>query len=598
MQSLSLNQLMINGMVSMPHMIDADVLENDSQPDNLVSNAVNINENLLMNSSFTNDHLTALLRSALTSDTESFRRIVQNLKITHHETFHQIINEFDEHRNTLIWYLSLADLYDCIEELHGYASMNLNLDIKNGRLNQCVLHYAVVNAQKENIQKILNMGIDTNLSDQCSRTVCHYIALYGTKYHNDIEIMKLLTDYGALPNLEDFYHRTSLHYAILTENYNLAKYLIGLPEINLLLHSTFEGYTPLCYLCAQILNLSESSLTTNQFTNITECIVTIINRCSSKELIFNNCHIVKNGQINENLLLHIYHRLSDLEMPSSMIDLFHRLQTIIIGTDQDHRLFVQYLCKIHSWQPAVLALCNTHNVDVSNALIEFIAHDPCTVLMNNIFPLSDVSIVLTLIYYVLSMDTKVLRNLVPICEYRIGDEMRMEDVNLHTTYVAFIYTCTCYANFRVFTLKHLCRRCVRNYFQSNIIGKVKECWKLSSELRDYLQICELQLIYSKFDNLSCVVNLIEGLYNIHHMHYTPVESDLNKILAEQTFVQNPSMERPSESEINTKASINSTELIVQTNSYISTEGFETELADINAKSKDIEEMIERFLLDK
>ncbi|CAF0838008.1 unnamed protein product [Adineta ricciae] len=564
-------------------MTDVDVLKNDSQSDNSVPKATNLNENLLMNSSFTNDDLTALLRSALTSDTESFRRAVQNLKITHYETFRQIINEFDEHRNTLIWYLSLADLYDRIEALHECASINLNLDVKNGRLNQCVLHYAVVNAQKENIRKILNMGIDTNLSDQYSRTACHYIALYGTKYRNDIEIMKLLTDYGALTNLEDFYHRTSLHYAILTENYNLAKYLIGLPEINLLLHSAFEGYTPLCHLCAQILNLSESSLTTNQFTDIVECVITITNRCSSKELIFNNCHIVKNGQINANLLLHIYHRLSDLEMPSSLIDLFHRLQIIIIGTDQDHRLFVQYLCKTHSWQSAVLALCNTHNVDVSNALIEFIAHDPCTVLMNNISPLSDVSIVLTLIYYALSMGTKVLRNIVPICEYRIGDEMRMGNVNLHTTYVAFIYTCICYASFRVFSLKHLCRRCVRNCFQSNIIDKVEECWKLSSKLRDYLQICELQLIYSKFDNLSCVVNLIEQLCNIHCMHYTPVESDLNKILGEQSFVQNPSVERLSGSEITSKTSTNSAELIVQTNSYMSTEDFQTELADINAK---------------
>ena len=205
MQPLSLNQLMINGIVSITRMINVHVLKNDSRPHNSAPKADSIDENLFVNSSFTNDHLTALLRSALTSDTESFRRIVQDLKIRHYDTFRQIINEFDEHRNSLIWYLSLADLYDCIEALHECASMDLNLDIKNGRLNQSILHYAVVNGQKANIRKILNMGIDTNLSDQCSRTVCHYIALYGTKYRNDIEIMKLLTDYGALTKSVSFF---------------------------------------------------------------------------------------------------------------------------------------------------------------------------------------------------------------------------------------------------------------------------------------------------------------------------------------------------------------------------------------------------------
>ena len=82
------------------------------------------------------------------------------------------------------------------------------------------------------------------------------------------------------------------------------------------------------------------------------------------------------------------------------------------------------------------------------------------------------------------------------------------------------------------------------------------------------------------------------------MDHAPVESNLNRILPEQTFVQNLSVERLSGSEITTEAATNSTELIAQTNSYMSTEDFQTELADINAKSKDIEEMIERFLLDK
>ena len=82
------------------------------------------------------------------------------------------------------------------------------------------------------------------------------------------------------------------------------------------------------------------------------------------------------------------------------------------------------------------------------------------------------------------------------------------------------------------------------------------------------------------------------------MDHAPVESNLNRILPEQTFVQNLSVERLSGSEITTRAATNSTELIAQTNSYMSTEDFQTELADINAKSKDIEEMIERFLLDK
>jgi ankyrin repeat protein len=54
----------------------------------------------------------------------------------------------------------------------------------------------------EKIRIILNIGTDTNLRDRFGRTALHYLALYGTKDNNNVEIGKLLMTHGILPKYE------------------------------------------------------------------------------------------------------------------------------------------------------------------------------------------------------------------------------------------------------------------------------------------------------------------------------------------------------------------------------------------------------------
>lgn len=189
----------------------------------------------------------------------------------------------------------------------------------------------------------------------------------------------------------------------------------------------FIGYTPLCYLCEHILNLSDISLEENQYQDILEHIFKIINfiidRCPSDKL-SDNFHIINNNKFEENLLLHVYNKLRHLTIPLHINILFHRLKSIIIGTDQDHRLFVEQLLNLHSWKSAIFALCNTHNVNISNALIQFIVHDPYVLLMNNI---SDLSIIFVLIFYSLATNIILLRNIVPMCKYLIKDKQKIKN---------------------------------------------------------------------------------------------------------------------------------------------------------------------------
>jgi len=87
----------------------------------------------------------------------------------------------------------------------------------------------------------------------------------------------------------------------------------------------------------------------------------------------------------------------------------------------------------------------------------------------------------------------------------------INNYNLHTNYVTFIHTCLHYASSNVFSLKHLCRYYIRNYFKSNIIDKIEKCPYLKLKHRDYLKLNELLLIYSKIHNLSDIVYLIKRL---------------------------------------------------------------------------------------
>lgn len=87
----------------------------------------------------------------------------------------------------------------------------------------------------------------------------------------------------------------------------------------------------------------------------------------------------------------------------------------------------------------------------------------------------------------------------------------MNSYSLHTNYAKFIHTCSYYASFSVFSLKHICRRFIRNHLKIHIINKIDTCSYLKLKLRNYIKMNEILLIYSKFLNLSSIIYLIKQL---------------------------------------------------------------------------------------
>jgi ankyrin repeat protein len=118
--------------------------------------------------------------------------------MTYRKVLTQEINQRDKHQNTLLWYLVVAGLYSSIKELYRLASIDLDINVKNGLFNQTILHYAVIHGNFEEIRILLDLGMDTNLRDRFGRTALHYIALAGTKDQNSVEIAKLLIDHQIL----------------------------------------------------------------------------------------------------------------------------------------------------------------------------------------------------------------------------------------------------------------------------------------------------------------------------------------------------------------------------------------------------------------
>lgn len=197
--------------------------------------------------------------------------------------------------------------------------------------------------------------------------------------------------------------QTSLHLAILKKKFNLVKYLISLPNINVCTRDRF-GYTPLGYLCEQVAHSSTDDL---------ELVFKLINRIADRcpqEQLFENFHRLFDNKINENLLLHAYEKLTNLQTPN-------RFESIIIGTDQDRYLYAEQLLASHSWNSAILALCNTDNVNISKILNELITYDQHDLLIKQ-NPFSSNSLMVFIsVFYGLATDIRLIQKIVPICQY-------------------------------------------------------------------------------------------------------------------------------------------------------------------------------------
>ena len=181
-----------------------------------------------------------------------------------------------------------------------------------------------------------------------------------------------------------------------------------------------EGCTPLCYICEHILTLcdihSEHDQYTDVLTRVLKIMLCMINHCPSDAL-SENFHIIKENTLRENLLLPVHDKLTDLMIPVYRDIVSHRVKSIILGTDQDHRLFVEQLLSVSSWKLAITGLCNTDFVDVSNVLVQCLSQDPHASLLNPISSTSDLSRFFVLTFYCLATNVGTLRNVVSMCHY-------------------------------------------------------------------------------------------------------------------------------------------------------------------------------------
>ena len=86
-----------------------------------------------------------------------------------------------------------------------------------------------------------------------------------------------------------------------------------------------------------------------------------------------------------------------------------------IVANADHRLLAERLLELQSWPSAVVALRDTHDVEVVRAVTRFIAEDPHLQLDDSFSAASRLSMLSVLIFYALTNNRAVLQAIVPEC---------------------------------------------------------------------------------------------------------------------------------------------------------------------------------------
>ena len=183
--------------------------------------------------------------------------------------------------------------------------------------------------------------------------------------------------------------------------------------------SSTAGYTALGYLCEQILDMAESPLGDSE--HVFRLIQLIIDRCPPN-LWALNFHVVINGQLHENLFLRVRQRCTDWHLSSETNALLQRLESIIVGTDDDYRRFAERLLENGSWEAAILALRDTDSVNVSRTLVRYLAYDPHLPLAAAMSISSELSLLCVFVYYALATDVHVLLDLTYTCNFIIKRE--------------------------------------------------------------------------------------------------------------------------------------------------------------------------------
>ena len=138
---------------------------------------------------------------------------------------------------------NLNAFHICIQ----YNRINFFIDILsnnpelfiNTSNNENLLQYAILFDKYDFIPYILKKKINVNNQD-ITNGLC---ALHQIVIKNKIEIVKMLINYGANINIQDYYGNTAIHYSISEENVEILHLLLQYnPNLNLI---DIDGNTPL-----------------------------------------------------------------------------------------------------------------------------------------------------------------------------------------------------------------------------------------------------------------------------------------------------------------------------------------------------------------
>ncbi|CAF0962812.1 unnamed protein product [Didymodactylos carnosus] len=397
--------------------------------------------NLLLYTSFSNDNIRMLLRSAVENGVQSFHYAIQDFKTTYSKTYVKQLDKPDTNNNTLLWYLAVAKQYECIQELHKYVS-KINVNCVNGSYQQTILHYITSTGTLEGLNIALQIGVNTSIKDCLGRTALHYVTLCREET-SSVDVAKILIENGTSPSDYDYMRQTCLHFALMKEKYDLVEYLLTLDNVNICTRNK-HGYTSLGYLCEQLLSIPdiyiEKNIGNSQKLNRLLSIIDIfVERYPKDELwqafhIYNDCDPDKTCRrtleksltsennvkdlFGENLLMRLYSKLLYCKQTNILI----KLGTILnIHNDNychnDRKLFVQRLLELRLWELGIHYLCDTDGVNLQKVLTYFVAYDPHAV--NSSKNTHDLSLVCICLFYALVTLTFSFsfENIVPISSF-------------------------------------------------------------------------------------------------------------------------------------------------------------------------------------
>lgn len=137
--------------------------------------------------------------------------------------FGEIMSKWDDYKKT---YRVDTTLIDCARSGDFYSLVNLlsntpdiNIDETNSS-GYSALMLAVYNNEKDCCEALLRCGADVNSADNVGNTV-----LMASAYKGNLEIFKLLLEFGSNPQLTNKTNMTARDWALMFNRKNIIDYL-------------------------------------------------------------------------------------------------------------------------------------------------------------------------------------------------------------------------------------------------------------------------------------------------------------------------------------------------------------------------------------